>query len=183
MDLSNDRSGMISALFVDASGVERAFSAALALGYKADEINLLLSEQTRQRLFAQGQVQSTLADKAAESTQYGASKEAAALGGPAGGTAATLAPAAAAIGAAVLIPSLVVAGPIAIALAAAGAVGVAGGTLGALTHWGIPKHHVENYEQQVRDGAILIGVKPRSDDDARQLREQWRAAGGTLLDA
>ena len=177
----HDSNRIVTALFDDAAGVERAFSAALALGYQSSEISLLLSDQTRRRLFGHGQVSEPVADRAAESTQYGASKEAAALGGPSGGTAGTLAPAAAAIGAALLVPNLVFAGPIAIALAAAGAVGVAGGALGALAHWGIPKHRVEDYEQYVRNGSILIGVKPRSEDDVPRLEQEWRAAGGKLL--
>jgi hypothetical protein len=172
----------VTALFDNAPAVERAFSAALALGYEASDVSLLLSEETRDRLFAPGQVSESVAERAQESTRFGSSKEAAALGGPTGGTAATIAPAAAAIGAALLIPNLVLAGPIAVALAAAGAVGVAGGALGAFAHWGIPKHRVEDYEQRIREGGILMGVKPRSSEDANRLQEQWRAAGGKLLE-
>ena len=77
-----------------------------------------------------------------------------------------------------LVPGLVFAGPIAIALTAAGAVGVAGGLIGALKDWGIPQDRVREYEAAVRDGAILIGVKARSDEEAQQLEQQWRAEGG-----
>ena len=77
-----------------------------------------------------------------------------------------------------LIPGLVFAGPIAIALTAAGAVGVAGGLIGALKDWGIPQERVREYETAVRDGAILLGVKARSAEDAQRLEREWRAEGG-----
>jgi hypothetical protein len=180
--MNSRHEAVVTALFDNAPAVERAFGAALALGYEPAEVNLLLSEETRRRLFGPGQVTESVAERAQAGARYGSSKEAAALGGPTGGTAGTLAPAAAAIGAALLIPNLVLAGPVAIALAAAGAVGVAGGALGALTHWGIPKHRIEDYEQGVREGGILVGVKPRSAEDASRLQEQWRAAGGKVLE-
>src|SRR5699024_5465601 len=97
------------------------------------------------------------------------------LGGPTGGTAATIAPALAAAGTAALLPGLILAGPVAIALTAAAAVGITGGLIGALTNWGIPKGRVEQYEQSVRDGNILIGVKARSAEDARELQREWAA--------
>jgi hypothetical protein len=53
--------------------------------------------------------------------------------------------------------------------------------VGALTNWGIPKSRVEEYEQHIRNGGVLIGVKPRSEDDARYLQQEWTAAGGTLV--
>jgi hypothetical protein len=76
---------------------------------------------------------------------------------------------------------LIFAGPIAVALAAGAAVGVAGGLVGALTNWGIPKTRVEEYESQIREGGILIGVETKSQDDATDLQNEWQAAGGTLV--
>jgi hypothetical protein len=171
---------LVTALFKDGSGVERAYEAAQARGYSKDEINLVLSEETRRRYFNPDQVQDGLAEKAAESTdeKRSAARE---LGGPTGGTAATIAPAIAAAGTAALLPGLIIAGPVAIALTAAAAVGVAGGLVGALTNWGIPKRRVEDYESSIRDGKILIGVKARSEDDARQLQQDWAALGGEAV--
>lgn len=174
---------IITALFQDAAGTERAFEATLARGYQPDEINLMLSEETRQRRFAAGRVDAALAAKAREST--GADEPAVLderkIGGPVGGTMGTLAPAAAAVGTVLLLPGLIFAGPVAVALAAAGAVGVAGGVIGALTHWGIPSARVEDYEAQIRQGGVLMGVKPRSAEDAAWLRQAWRDAGGVLV--
>lgn len=177
---------IVTALFQGASGVERAYDAALSRGYSRDDINLVLSEETRGRYFTVGQVETELADKAAESVEGSIEKKQTAahkLGGPAGGTAATIAPALAAIGSATLLPGLIFAGPIAVALAAGAAVGVAGGLIGALTNWGIPKTRVEEYESQIRNGGVLIGVKTKSDDDAAYLQSEWQAAGGTLVHA
>jgi hypothetical protein len=177
---------MVTALFHDASGVERAYDAALSRGYSRDDINLVLSEETRRRHFTTAQVETELADKAAESTEKDSDKKQSAaskLGGPVGGTAATVAPALAAIGSAALLPGLIFAGPIAVALAAGAAVGVAGGLIGALTNWGIPKTRVEEYESQIRNGGILIGVQTKSDADTTHLQNEWQAAGGTLVRA
>jgi hypothetical protein len=176
MSSTASSAALVTALFKEGSGVERAYQAATARGYSPDEINLVLSEETRRRYFNVDQVSSDLAEKAAEATEKKSSapKE---LGGPTGGTAATLAPALAAAGTAALLPGLIIAGPVAIALTAAAAVGIAGGLVGALTNWGIPKNRVEEFEQSIRDGNILIGVNARSEEDARQLRQEWAAAG------
>lgn len=176
--------GLVTALFTDADGVERAYHAALDRGYETSEINLMLSEETRQRHFARGQVNAELAGKAADSTEdrsRSAGADATELGGPAGATAGTLAPAAAAIGTALLLPGLILAGPVAVALTAAGAVGVTGGVIGALTDWGIPKDRVEEYESHIRQGGILIGVQARSEDDVVELQRAWIAAGGRMV--
>jgi hypothetical protein len=180
MSSTASNAALVTALFKDASGVERAYQAALARGYSQNEINLVLSEETRRRHFNVDQVPGALAEKAAKATEQkrSAPKE---LGGPTGGTAATIAPALAAAGTAALLPGLILAGPVAIALTAAAAVGITGGLVGALTNWGIPKGHVERYEQSIRDGNILIGVRARSADDARQLQQEWAAAGGQAV--
>jgi hypothetical protein len=180
MASSTGNAQIVTALFKEVAGVERAYQAALARKYSPDDINLVLSEETRQQHFMPAQVTPELADKAAESTEE-KSPDATELGGPIGGTAATVAPALAAVGTVVLIPGLILAGPIAVALVAAATVGIAGGLIGALTNWGIPKARVEEYETQIRQGGILIGVNPRSEEDARYLQKEWTAAGGTLV--
>jgi hypothetical protein len=179
-----DQNTMVTAMFDDAASIERAYDAAIKLGYDRADVNLMLSDETRDRLFSGTRVSPAVADKADKSVAHGSSSKAAdELGGPAGGTAGTIAPAAAAIGAALLIPNLVLAGPVAVALAAAGAVGVAGGLMGALTHWGIPKHRVAPYEKHIREGGVLMGIKARSTEDAQRIAKAWRDCGGRLLEA
>jgi len=165
----------VTALFRSPDAAERAYRAALALGYKDEDLNVVSSDATRDRLLADAR-HPKLSSNAAESKEQ--PTKGADLGGPTGGTFGTIAPVLAAVGAAVLVPGLVFAGPIAIALTAAGAVGLAGGLIGALKDWGIPQERVNEYETAVRDGAILIGVKARSDEDAQRLEQKWRAEGG-----
>jgi len=62
-------------------------------------------------------------------------------------------------------------------VAAAGAGALAGGLVGALADWGIPPERVEQYETGIRDGGILMGVKARTDADARHLDQEWKACG------
>ena len=124
-----------------------------------------MDDDTRKRYFPVDQENNTeLGTKAAEGGD---------LGGPMGGTVGTLMTAFAAVGTFLLLPGLglVLAGPVAAAVAGAGAAAVAGGLIGALHDWGIP------YEAGLKEGGILLGVKPRTDEDARYFEAQWKAAG------
>lgn len=178
----NDRAGMITGLFKSRDSAEDAYRCAADLGYEKSDINVLMSDDTRDRYFSGRAANTELASKAAQSADD-TDSAADELGGPTGGTMGTLAPVLAAIGTVLLIPGLgiVAAGPVALALTAAGAVGVAGGLIGALTNWGIPKPRVEQYEAGIREGGVLIGVKPRSDEDRERLMQQWQASGGELI--
>jgi hypothetical protein len=171
----SENSRHVTALFRSPDAAERAYRTALELGYKDEDINVISSDATRDRLLADAR-HPNLSSNAAESKDQ--PTKGADLGGPTGGTFGTIAPVLAAVGTAVLVPGLVFAGPIAIALTAAGAVGLAGGLIGALKDWGIPQDRVNEYEAAVRDGAILVGVKARSDEDAQRLEQKWRAEGG-----
>jgi len=179
--LSASQSATVTGLFDSADAAECAYGAALDLGYQQPDINLVMSDETRQRfLSSEAREDSDLRGKVAESTA-GSSKLANELGGPAGGAMGTIAPVLAAVGTLVLIPGIAVAGPIAIALAAAGAVGFAGGLIGALSKWGIPEDRIHEYETGIRSGAILLGVDPRSKEDAGVLVRRWQACGGKLV--
>jgi hypothetical protein len=173
-------SRLVTALFRNLDAAERAHRAAIALGYQSSEIDLVLSEATRDRLLGAHQgAHPNLSRNIAESA--GKPDKGTDLGGPTGGTLGTIAPVIAAVGTVVLIPGLLLAGPIAVALAAAGAVGLAGGLVSAFKHWGIPHERVQDYEAAIRDGGILIGVKARSDADAQQLEREWQAEGGRFV--
>jgi hypothetical protein len=171
----SEQSRFVTALFRSPDAAERAYRAALALGYEDADINVVVSDATRDQLLTDARPPN-LSSNAAESAEKPV--KGADLGGPTGGTFGTIAPVIAAVGTAVLIPGLVFAGPIAIALTAAGAVGVASGLVGALKDWGIPQERVQDYETSVRDGAILLGVKARSADEAQRLEQEWHKEGG-----
>jgi hypothetical protein len=168
--LSSDDSKMITGLFKDAESVERAYQFIVQRGYDTTDVNVVMSEDTRRRyLSADRPIHSELTSKIAEGGE---------LGGPTGGTIGTLLSVVVAAGVAA-IPGLglIAAGPLAVALAGAGAAGVAFGLIAALADWGIPEERAQQYEAGIRDGGILMGVKPRSDEDARYFEQQWKASG------
>jgi len=159
-------STMVTGLFRDRESAERAYQSVTDRGYTRDDVNLVMSDDTRRRHFGSGE-RTELGSKAAEG---------AGIGGAIGGTLGAIAAAIAAIGTSVAIPGLglVVAGPVAAALAGAGAGAATGGLVGALIGWGIPEERVKRYEEGVRQGGILMGVKPRSEEDAAHFEKTWR---------
>jgi len=173
----------VTGLFTDKESAESGYRSAARLGYEKSDIDVLMSEETRARYFLPGH--DTKADLSGEASKNVAEdgKSLDDLGGPAGGTIGTIAPALAGVGTLLLVPVLgvVAAGPIAVALTAAGAVGLAGALIGALTKWGIPEQRIEEYEQGIRAGGILIGVKARSEKDAGDLVREWQVSGGKLV--
>lgn len=171
--------GMITGLFADRDSAERGYRCVADLGYDAADISVIMSEETRKRQFPDNSAHTELSDKAAASSAAH-SRAAKNLGGPTGGTLATAAPVAAAIGTLLLIPgvNIAVAGPIAVALTAAGAVGVAGGIIGAIANWGVPRGRVQEYESGIREGGILLAIKARSPQDAQRVTQCWERNGG-----
>ena len=164
----------VRGLFRERRLAERAFKAALDLGYTVADINAIMADETRERLLAASSG-SQLARKVGSSDAEPSGEE---VGGPTGATIATIAPALAAIGTVLLVPGIVALGPIAVALTAAGAMGVGAGLIGALTRWGVPSAQVTEYEAGIREGGILLAIKPRTDDDSRRLVETWKSIGG-----
>jgi hypothetical protein len=161
---------MVTGLFKDSESIERAYQAVVERGYDTGDINVLMSDDTRKQYFGDDrEIKTELGRKAEEGGE---------LGGPMGGRIGTLLPAL--VAGAFLVPGLglLFAGPIAVALAAAGAAGLAVGLMGALSDWGIPEERVQQYEKGIHDGGILMGVKPRSEEDARHFVQQWKAIGG-----
>ena len=162
---------MVTGLFRDSESVERAYQSVAQRGYDTGDINVVMSDDTRKRYFSDDRhINTELGRKVEEGGE---------LGGPTGGTIGTIIPVLVA-GALLALPGLglVLAGPIAAALAGAGAAGLAVGLIGALSDWGIPEERAKQYETGIHDGGILMGVKPRSDQDARHFVEQWKASGG-----
>ena len=160
-------SKMLTGLFRDRDSAERAYQSVMQRGYASSDVNLVMSDETRRRHFAPTVERTTLGTKAAEG---------AGIGGAVGGTLGAVAAAIAAVGTSVAIPGLglVVAGPLAAALAGAGAGAATGGFIGALIGWGIPEERVLRYESGIQKGGILLGVNPRSAEDAQHFEKTWR---------
>jgi hypothetical protein len=95
--------------------------------------------------------------------------EGAGKGSAIGGTVGAIAGAIAAVGTSLIIPGLgiVIAGPIAAGLAGAGAGGITGGLLGALIGSGIPEARAKLYESGIKQGRIVMGVRPRYEEDGK----------------
>ena len=66
---------------------------------------------------------------------------------------------------------LVIAGPLAAGLACAGA--ATGGLVGALTGTGVPEDEARRYEDEIKDGGIYMGYKPKNEEDARYTYNKW----------
>lgn len=167
-----DDNRYLTGLFPDRDSAERAYQGVVDRGYKQDDINLVMSDETRKRHFGADSGQTTeLGNKAAEGAGIGAGI---------GGTVGAIAAAIAAVGTSIALPGLglVIAGPVAAALAGAGAGGAAGSLVGALIGWNIPEERVKEYESGIQQGGILMGLKPRSDEDATHLEQHWRDAKG-----
>jgi hypothetical protein len=177
--MADDKTPYVTGLFPNRDSAEQAYQEAIDRGYQKDDMNVVMSDDTRKRHFsdeggAVGGRETELGSKAAEGAGIGAG-----IGGTVGAVAAAIA----AVGTSIAIPGLglVIAGPVAAALAGAGAGGAAGTLVGALVGWNIPEERVKEYESGIREGGILMGVRPRSDDDASHLEERWRSASGTRV--
>ena len=170
METRNTR--VLTGLFRDRDSAERAYQSISDRGYSSEDVDLVMSDDTRRRHFAPGVAadsrQTELGTKAAEG---------AGIGGAIGGSLGAIAAAIAAVGTTIALPGLglVIAGPLAAAIAGAGAGAATGGIVGALIGWGIPEERVKAYDRGIREGGILMAVRPRSDEDAAFREDSWKA--------
>ena len=157
---------LMTGLFPDRDSAELGYGALAERGYTKDDVNVVMSEDTKKRHFTGSGSETELGNKAAEG---------AGIGGAIGGTLGAIAAAVAAVGTTLVLPGLglVIAGPIAAAVAGAGAGAASGGIIGALVGWGIPEERVKRYDEGIKKGGILMGVRPRNDEDAAYFENAW----------
>jgi hypothetical protein len=163
---------MVTGLFTDRESAERAYESVTSQGYDSNDVNLVMSDDTRRKYFSDNSnTETELGTKAAKG---------AGVGGAIGGTIGAIAAAIAAVGTSIAIPGLgiVIAGPLAAALAGAGAGGATGTLVGTLFGSGIPEERVKHYEAGISSGGILLGVKPRSEADAEHFEQAWKDSQG-----
>ena len=165
------RSRLVTGMFRDRESAERAYGSLTSRGYSDNDVNLLMSDETRKKHFTDDGRETELGNKALEGAGTGA-----AIGGGVGATLAAIA----AIGTSVALPGLglVVAGPLLAGLAGAGAGGATGGIIGALIGAGIPEERVKQYEEGVKEGGIVMGVNARNDEDAEYFENDWKTNRG-----
>ena len=158
---------MVTGLFRDRDSAERAYNSMTSRGYSKDEINLMMSEDARNKYFSGGEGDTALGDKALEGAGVGS-----AIGGTIGAVLAGIA----AIGTNVLLPGvgLIVAGPLLAGLAGAGAGGLTGGLLGALVGSGIPEDRAKAYESGIKEGGMVMGIKARTPEDAEYFEREFK---------
>jgi hypothetical protein len=160
---------MVVAVFRDRIHANRVYTWLRDRGYTSDEINVLMSDQTR-AAYADTDDEEIVSSgtRAAEGVATGG-----AIGTAVGATLAIIA-------ATVALPGVgfFVAGPLVAALAGAGAGAVAGGLIGGLVGLGIPESNAAAYEQALRDGGVVIGVRPHSDEDTDHIKDYFEKHQG-----
>jgi uncharacterized protein YjbJ (UPF0337 family) len=160
----------VTGSFSDRDSAERAYNSMIDRGYDRNDVNLMMSDDTRKKYFADD-TDTELGSKAMEGAGVGS-----AIGGVAGGIIGAIA----AIGTNAIVPGLgiVVAGPLLAGLAGAGAGGATGGIIGALIGSGIPEDRATLYESDIKNGGIVMGVNPRNEDDASYFEREWKGYNG-----
>jgi uncharacterized protein YjbJ (UPF0337 family) len=168
------QSGYVTGLYNTPEEAGRAYQElSTRHNYKSDDIDVLMSDETRQRHFGDAEAgkEFETGTKAAEGLGKGS-----AIGGGLGAALGAIF----AVGSSLVIPGigLVVAGPIAGALAGLGAGGATGGLIGALVGAGIPEERAVAYERGLKEGGIVIGTRARDEQHAAELERDFTSYGG-----
>ncbi len=158
---------MLTGIFSDRESAEKAYHTLHDRGYTNTEINLIMSDETRKKYFAD----TIIGDEFGSKVGSGAG-----AGSLIGGTVGAIVAIVVAVGTSLFIPGLglVIAGPIAAGLAGAGAGAVTGGVIGALVGAGMTDEHAKLYESGVKEGKIVMSVYPRNEEEAELLEQNWR---------
>src|SRR5215470_11608209 len=164
---------ILTGLFRDRESAERAYDSLVDRGYDRDDVSLLMSDETRKRHFEDPDARrSDLGTRAAEGMGAGAI-----AGGGLGAVLAGLA----ASGIAVPGLPIIAMGALAAALTGGLSGGAIGALIGGLIGYGIPEERARHYEQGIREGGIVMGVNPRSRQDAEYFEREWTNCGGEQI--
>lgn len=152
---NNELKNLTIEAFPNKNAAELAFEEAVKLGYKPNEINILISEESRNQYYAQQEDENPPTKNLAVGG---------ALGGAIGGTIGALV----ALGTNIALPGLglVIAGPL------AGAGSVSGGLLGSLIGWTTELPEDESLGHGLKQGAILLGVEEKK--GMPSVKEAWK---------
>ena len=165
---------VLTGVFGKKEDLENAYGILIEKGYPKNEISLIMSNNTRDTHF--------------ESKKSGTDIEGIAIkdigtSSAVGGTIGVVTGVAIALGAGLLVPGvgLLIAGPIAAGLVAGGAGGITGGIIGALVGSGVAEDHAKLYENEVTSGRMVMGVHPRSEEDADYFEKSWRENNAQII--
>jgi len=50
--------------------------------------------------------------------------------------------------------------------------------IGALIGWNIPEERVKHYEEGIKQGGILMGMRAKNEEDALYLENEWKQNRG-----
>ena len=196
---SNNDSRTVVGVFRSRPSAEACFNALVDRGHSTNDINLMMSEQTRARDYAWTELERgaagamvsegsparaarpDIAAKAREGTKAGnAAAEGMGLGGAMGTVVGASIAAIAAIGTSLVIPglNLIVAGPIVAALAGGGAGAITGGIIGALVGMGITEQDAKVYNRALAEGGVVMSVIVPSSEQAEQVVNLMKANSG-----
>ena len=171
--MADERPILVTGLFRDRDSAERAYGTVSSRGYGKNDVSLLMSEEARERHFSRTEtVRTELGAKTAAGAAAGA-----VAGGGLGAVLAGLA----ASGIAVPGLPIIAMGAMAAALTGGATGGAIGALIGALIGYGIPEERARMYDRGVREGGIVMGVTPRSRQDAEYFEREWAACGGEQI--
>lgn len=148
----------ITAIFDTRRAMEEALRKFEAVNVTNDQINVIMSDETRKKFF-----KLETHNKVDEGVAAGAT-----FGGIVGGVMAAV------VGAGTLaIPglNLVVVGSVVAGLAGAAVGAATGGIVGGLIGLGVPEHEAKLYEGKLKSGHILLAVEARDAAQAKVVRE------------
>ncbi len=147
----------ITATFPTRMSAESALRSLETAGVREDQVSLVVTEETRGNHF--------------QIEEKSRADEGAAAGATFGGIVGAILGSVLAAGT-IAIPglNLIVVGSLASSLAGLGAGAATGGLLGALVGAGIPAHEAALYEDDLKQGNILLAVKPDTDDQKSRIK-------------
>lgn len=148
----------ITATFKTRPAAEQTLMELEKIGITDEQIGLIISDETRGSTFNMEE-----SNKTEEGFTAGAT-----TGGVVGTIIGALSTATA-----MAIPgvNIVVSGVVVSMLAGLGAGATTGGLVGALAGAGITEHEAKVLEDEVKNGSILIAVKPENDDQKEKIKE------------
>lgn len=162
-------------VFYSKADADNCFNALLHRGFTTSEINVMMSERTRNLYFAQDiDLDQSESRRDQSGTTAGShAMEGMGVGGAVGTAVGATIAAIAALGTSLLIPGLnvIVAGPLVAGLAGGGAGALAGGLVGALAGMGLSEQNAQVYNDAMKQGGVVISVTPRDADQASQIKQ------------
>lgn len=158
----------VAGIFDSDITADRAVASLLDEGFLKDEISMIMSDKTRDKLFSSTDDE---ANRVAKGGLVGA-----ALGGAMGALIAGLT----GVGAIVSGGTLLAVGPIVAALYGAGAGGAVGGLSGALISAGFAADEASRYEDEIKQGKAVVIVHAADEKRAAIARSALSTSGATI---